>query len=67
MTPATSNTLTPNKPKVSLLRYVFAGDDGLRAGWSLILFLVLTVPREDDHTFLCCFEAARVWRSDSAP
>jgi membrane protease YdiL (CAAX protease family) len=43
MIPATANTPTTHKLRLSRLLYVFTGDDGLRAGWSLILFLVLTV------------------------
>jgi membrane protease YdiL (CAAX protease family) len=34
---------TPPTSKSSLLQFVFVGHDGLRGGWSLILFLLLTV------------------------
>jgi membrane protease YdiL (CAAX protease family) len=37
--PTTSST----PPKPSLLRSIFIGTEGLRAGWSLLLFLLLTV------------------------
>jgi membrane protease YdiL (CAAX protease family) len=50
---ATDTLPTPSTPpKPSLLRYLFIGTEGLRAGWSLLLFLILTVAIGKVHTLL---------------
>jgi len=42
-TSETSNTFPNSTGKASFLRGIFVGADGLRAGWGLVLFLLLTV------------------------
>lgn len=39
----TSSTLPPAKPEESLLRKIFLGPNGIRAGWRLLLFILLLV------------------------
>ena len=52
MTKETAGTPSTPPPKPSLMRPFFFGADGLRAGWSLILFLFLTVVIGKVTTFL---------------
>lgn len=40
--PAQDDNQLQSRPPASGLRYVFFGADGLRAGWSLLLFLLIT-------------------------
>jgi hypothetical protein len=42
-TPPAEAILTPEPPKYRGLRWAFMGDQGLRAGWSVALFIVLTL------------------------
>ena len=42
-TPAAEAVLSPEPPKYRGLRWVFIGEQGLRAGWSVALFILLTI------------------------
>lgn len=49
---STESALTPATPPPSTLRHIFFGADGLRAGWSLCLFLALFAALLSGATYL---------------